>query len=83
MENIKAGQLFEVSYEGEWWQAKVMKVQAGQAYIMYLSDGGDTDQFEWIKINSNRMRAPTDHWDSEHPAAGKGDYRPSVHKAGR
>jgi hypothetical protein len=46
---VQKGSLVEVLSGGEWWDAEVTKLKAGQARVHYV--GGADDEDEWIPIS--------------------------------
>lgn len=55
------GKAVEIFVDGEWWQAKVLKTQAGlvpgeaEIYVSYV--GGTEDENEWVPVRPSKARS--------------------------
>jgi hypothetical protein len=64
------GKFVEVIWEGEPYQAKIIRVNNGQATVAYLGEQGQaTAEQETIPISSSRIRPPSASWSKEAGAA--------------
>eukprot|EP00802_Teleaulax_amphioxeia_P022132 Tamp_22548.p1 GENE.Tamp_22548~~Tamp_22548.p1 ORF type:complete len:283 (+),score=83.42 Tamp_22548:95-850(+) len=79
---VQEGAMCEVQWDGEYWQAKILRVKtkhqssgggsmggsrAVKSEVLVAYVGGTEEENEWIFLSSGRLRAPTENFDEAPP----------------
>ena len=71
---MRQGTRLEVNFDGDWWEAQIVRAEDTCIRIHY--EGGDEDEDEWVAKCSDRLRPPQHEGDSERLCSSKSPKSP-------